>query len=173
MWGKVTFSGHFSVNTCHVANNQFGKVIPTVDAQSVVFRVKIYPLEKCVQSQKSATFSDWTLIDMLQWNLSWETTALRDHLSWQTRHFWQKDLHFNITEPVTRDHLSWQTTFLWPMGWSFNWRQVLLYSSIGNRVLLLNLCRNCPHVCHSKHKNIIFCPCSSHLLHPSILIMYM
>ncbi len=57
----------------------------------------------------------------LQWNLSWETTAMRDHLSWQTMHFRQKDLHFNIpvTEPVARDHLSWQTRFLWPMGWSF------------------------------------------------------
>ncbi len=48
--------------------------------------------------------------------LPWETT---DHLSWKTTIFWQKDLHFNITEPVSRDHLFWQTTFLWPMGWSF------------------------------------------------------
>ena len=54
-----------------------------------------------------------------RWNLSLETTAMRDHLPWQTTHFWQKDLHLNITEPVTRDHLSWQTTFLWLMGWSF------------------------------------------------------
>ncbi len=45
--------------------------------------------------------------------------VLRDHLSWQITHFWQKDLHFNITESVTKDHLSWQTTFLWSMGWSF------------------------------------------------------
>ncbi len=42
-----------------------------------------------------------------------------DHLSWQTTHFWQKDLNFNTTEYVTRDHLSWQTKFLWSMGWSF------------------------------------------------------
>ncbi len=44
---------------------------------------------------------------------------LRDHLSWKTTHFWQKNKHFNTTEPVTRDHLSWETTFLWPRGWSF------------------------------------------------------
>ncbi len=30
----------------------------------------------------------------LQWNLSWETTAMRYHLSWKKQiHFWQKDLH--------------------------------------------------------------------------------
>ncbi len=59
------------------------------------------------------------LLFSIQWNLSWETTAMRDHLSWQTTHFQQKGLHFKITEPVTRDHLSWQTTFLLPMGWVF------------------------------------------------------
>ena len=43
--------------------------------------------------------------------------CIRDHLSWQTTQFLQKDLlvNINITKPVTRDHLSWQTTFLWPM----------------------------------------------------------
>ncbi len=57
---------------------------------------------------------------LLQWNLFWETTAMRDHLSWKTRYSWQKILHFwcNWTcrqrPPVLRDH-----TFLWPMGWSF------------------------------------------------------
>ncbi len=58
---------------------------------------------------------------------------MRDHLSWQTMHFWLKDLHFNtsMTEPVPRNHLAWQTNgvthwgLLWPMGWSF--KQVLLY----------------------------------------------
>ncbi len=55
----------------------------------------------------------------IQWNLSWKTAAMGDHLSGQTTHFRQKDLHFNTTEPVTRDHLSWQTTFLWPMEWCF------------------------------------------------------
>ena len=55
----------------------------------------------------------------VQWNLSRETAAIRDHLCWQTTQFWQSDQHFNITTPVTRDHLSWQITFLWPMGWSF------------------------------------------------------
>ncbi len=49
--------------------------------------------------------------ECIQWNLSWETTATRDHLSWQTTHFWQKDLHSNTTEPVIRHYLSWQTTF--------------------------------------------------------------
>ncbi len=44
---------------------------------------------------------------------------MRDYLSWQNTHFWQKDIHFNTTEPVTRDHLSWEAIFLWQMGWSF------------------------------------------------------
>ncbi len=56
---------------------------------------------------------------VVQWNLSWETTAMRDHLSWRTTHFWQKDQHFNTTAPVTRDHLSWETTFWWLKGRSF------------------------------------------------------
>ncbi len=62
---------------------------------------------------------DGGLPKIVQWNLSWETTAMRDGLSWQTTYFWQKGLHFNITEPVTTDHLPWQTTFLWQTGWSF------------------------------------------------------
>ncbi len=61
-----------------------------------------------------------TCLETLQGNLSWEITAmrppvLRNHLSWETTYFCQKDLHFNITVPVTRDHPSWQTTFLWPL----------------------------------------------------------
>ncbi len=45
--------------------------------------------------------------DWLQWNLSWETTALRDHLSGRTTSFWQKLIHFSVNEPVTvlRDHI--------------------------------------------------------------------
>ncbi len=48
-------------------------------------------------------------------------SVLRDdcHERPQITHFSQKDLHFNITEPVTKDHLSWQTTFLWPVEWPF------------------------------------------------------
>ncbi len=46
----------------------------------------------------------------------WETTAMRDHLSWRTTSFWQKVLHFNVNEPFTNEHLSWETIFLWPMG---------------------------------------------------------
>ncbi len=56
---------------------------------------------------------------VIQWKLSWETTVMRDHLSWRTTSFWQKVTHFNINEPVTKDHLSWETIFLWPMGRSF------------------------------------------------------
>ena len=45
-----------------------------------------------------------------------ETTCLeRPHI------VWQKDLHCNITEPVTRD------TVLWLIGWSF---RVPLYISM-------------------------------------------
>ena len=53
---------------------------------------------------------------IIHWNLAWETTAFRDHLSWRTTSYCQKVLHFSINEPVTRDHLSWETIFLWPMG---------------------------------------------------------
>ncbi len=67
---------------------------------------------------------------VLQWNLSWETTFMRDHLSWKTTHFWQKDQHFNTTEPVTRDHLSWETTFLWPKGWSFKTGSTVLCQAV-------------------------------------------
>ena len=73
----------------------------------------------CEELSATGNISCHKITTWIQWNLSWETTAIRDHLSWQTTYFWQKGLHFNITEPVTRDHLSWQTTFLWPMGWSF------------------------------------------------------
>ncbi len=44
----------------------------------------------------------------IQWNVFLETTAMIDHLSWKTTHFWQKELHFNWTchqrPPVIRDH---------------------------------------------------------------------
>ncbi len=56
---------------------------------------------------------------LIQWNLSWNTTAMRDHLSWRTTYSWQKVLHFNAIEPVSEDHLSWETIFLWPMRQSF------------------------------------------------------
>ncbi len=65
---------------------------------------------------------------LVQWNLSWETTAMRDHLSWKTIDFWQKVLHFSVNEPVTKAHLSWDH-ILWPMGWSFKTGSTVLYSS--------------------------------------------
>ncbi len=69
----------------------------------------------------------WAVFCNIRWNLSWETTAMRDHLYWQTTHFfWQKDLHFNIPEPVTGDHLSWQTTFC--AQWGGLSRQIPLYN---------------------------------------------
>ncbi len=65
---------------------------------------------------------------LVQWNLSWEATTMRDHLSWQITHFWQKDLNFNITEPVTGDHLSWQTKFCGQ--WGGLSKLVLLYKIV-------------------------------------------
>ncbi len=62
-------------------------------------------------------FYGYSLI--IQWNLSWGTTALRDHLSWKTTIFWQIDIQFNITEPVSRNHLSWDTICLKWKEWSF------------------------------------------------------
>ncbi len=64
------------------------------------------------------------MVGGIQWNMSWETTAMKDHLSGQTPHFGgQKDLpvHFSITEPVTTDHhLSWQTIHFWHKDLHFN-----------------------------------------------------
>ncbi len=51
------------------------------------------------------------VIVMVQWNLSWETTAIRDHLSWRTTSFAQKVLHFqhkwtcHQRPPVLRHHI--------------------------------------------------------------------
>ncbi len=66
---------------------------------------------------------------LVQWNLSWETTAMRDHLSWKTTHFWQKALHFNITEPVTKTkyHLDHLDRPHFCGQWGGLSRQILLY----------------------------------------------
>ncbi len=84
-----------------------------------------------------------SLLSMLsiQWNLSWETTAMRDHLSWRTTSFSQKVLHFQCNWPVTKDQLSWETTFLWPMGWSFKICYTVLWigSSVWTVAIILNI----------------------------------
>ena len=69
----------------------------------------------------------------IQWNLSWETTAMRNHPFWATTHF--QGPTFKMTEPVTRDHLSWKTTFLWPAGWSFKTGTTAYYLGLGERLL--------------------------------------
>ena len=38
---------------------------------------------------------------MVQWNLSWETNVMKDHLSWKTRYFEQKVLYCNVIDPAT------------------------------------------------------------------------
>ncbi len=53
--------------------------------------------------------------EQIQWNLFWETTAYRDHLSWKTTHSWQKVLPVNVTEPVYLRLI----TLLWSMTRSF------------------------------------------------------
>ncbi len=60
----------------------------------------------------------------IQWNLSWETTAMRDHLSWKTTYVWQIVPHFNTVEPVSleRPHF-----YVW---WGDLSRQVLLYTRV-------------------------------------------
>ncbi len=60
---------------------------------------------KCVCCQKQLVKAGSWADCVVQWNLSWETTAMRDYLSWQTTHFWQKNLHFNIIEPVLTGHI--------------------------------------------------------------------
>ncbi len=85
----------------------------------------------------------WTFIIMIvscpvQWNLSWETMDMRDHLSWKTAYIWKKELHFNNTEPVTRDHLSWQTIFLWPMGQSFKTGSTVFYKKTSTYIILIH-----------------------------------
>ena len=37
--------------------------------------------------------------------LSWETTAMRNHLPWKTPYSGQKVLDYNEFEPVTKDHM--------------------------------------------------------------------
>ncbi len=55
-------------------------------------------------------------LSAVQWNLSWETTAMTDHLSRRTTKSCQKVPHFSATEPVTKGHLPWETIFLWWIG---------------------------------------------------------
>ncbi len=49
---------------------------------------------------------------LLQLNLSWVTTAMRDHLSWRTTNLRQKVLQFNANEHVIKDDLSWNHIFM-------------------------------------------------------------
>ena len=66
---------------------------------------------------------------VIQWCLSWRTTAMRDHQSWRTTKFCQKVPHFNANEPVTKGHLPWDTILLWPMGIVFQHSFCTLYFS--------------------------------------------
>ncbi len=103
----------------------------------------------CVSSLIAQRF--WTAVtfmcNVLQLNLPWETTAMRDHLSWQTTNLCQKDLHFNITEPVTRDHLSSQTTFFWPMGRSFKTGYTVYCKSLCISIYLYMKMKNYLSIC--------------------------
>ena len=38
----------------------------------------------------------------VQWNLSWGTTSVRDHLSWKIRYSWHKVSYFNSINPVNQ-----------------------------------------------------------------------
>ncbi len=69
--------------------------------------------------RRSSSGTRQHILSQVQWNLSWETTGMRDHLSWWTTYYWQKVPFFSAIEPVTKDHLSWDTIYLWPMGWRF------------------------------------------------------
>ncbi len=83
---------------------------------------------------KNKSYPNWIRTpDPVHWNLSWETTAMRDHLSWRTTSFYQKLLHSSVYELVTKDHLSWETIFLWPMGWSFKTGSTVIWSWISYR----------------------------------------
>ncbi len=59
--------------------------------------------------------STWS-IDV-QWNLCYNITVMRDHLSNKTT-LVGTDLHFYIFVHPIKDHLSYKTTFCWPMEWS-------------------------------------------------------
>ena len=87
----------------------------------------------------------------IQWNLSWETTAMRDHLSWKTTHFFAEGptLQYNWTchqrPHVLRDNI------LLLKGWSFK---------TGSTVLLLSSSKiSCyPLVCHfNYHRKLPQC----------------
>ncbi len=48
-----------------------------------------------------------------QWNLSWETTAMRaQHTCLERPDVPGRKFCFNITKPATKDPLHWQTTFM-------------------------------------------------------------
>ena len=83
-----------------------------------VVHIKHWPRAKhhvnsktCRLQQTNENFDLETLSSHIQWNLSWETTAMRDHLFWKTRCSWPKDTTFyrNWTcherPPVLRDHI--------------------------------------------------------------------
>ena len=50
-----------------------------------------------IQSYFQLTFQSFNI----HWNLSWETTVIRGHLSWTTRYSWQQVPHFSTTETKT------------------------------------------------------------------------
>ncbi len=54
---------------------------------------------------------------------------MKDHLSWKTTHFRQKNLHFNVTEPVTRNFLSWDHILCQWGGFSSKYSTLLFKQS--------------------------------------------
>ena len=76
-------------------------------------------------------------------DLPWNTTVMRDHLSWKTTYSWQNlGNTFQCLEPVIKDHLPWETTTLWPIRWSLktgstakrnNYKHILIITLHSNR----------------------------------------
>ncbi len=76
-----------------------------------MWQTQYYPSVAWLHSKPWWSISDTATwqhdILYIQWNLSSETTSMRDHLSWRTTYSWQKVQHFNATVPVTRDRPVW------------------------------------------------------------------
>ncbi len=62
----------------------------------------------------------------IQWNLSWETTAMRDHLSWKTTYFWHGRFYISIQLNLSPKTISLERPHFYVRRGGLS-RQVLLY----------------------------------------------
>ena len=81
----------------------------------------------------------WNFNILIQRKLTWETTAMRDHLSWKTCEILLVEVlmfKYILFGPVTKDHLPWKTIF-WLMGLFFQKRSTVHRLGLYNVVIPL------------------------------------